>query len=87
MGNPISQKNSALGYPDKEELAFPFLQFIPAKLLIAAFLTSLRHCGVPASVAGDLRGGQTRQMELGTQKAAARQSASLLTADLQFLPL
>lgn len=38
------------------------------KLLRAAFLTSLRHCGVPASIAGDLRGGQTRQMELGTQK-------------------
>ena len=56
------------------------------KLLRAAFLTSLMRGGLPASAAGDHRGGQTGQMGLGTQKAAAKESASLLTGDPRPLP-
>lgn len=39
----------------------------------------LMRCGAPAGAAEGHGGGQTGQMELGTQKAAAKGSTSLLT--------
>ena len=86
--NAASQSNSARKHPAKKGFTTLFLPLSLStptssqqKLLRAAFLTSLMCGGLPASAAGDHRGGQTGQMGLGTQKAAAKESASLLTGD------
>ena len=87
--NTASLRNSARDHPAMEGLAShppPPPKSSPQKPLRAAFLTSLTRGGLPASAAGDHRGGQTGQMGLGTQKAAAKESASLLTGDPRPLP-
>ena len=54
-------------------------QFIPSKTPRQLCSPMPMRCGAPASAAEGHRGGQTGQMELGTQTAAAKGTTSLLT--------